>query len=318
MAHGSHTLSWRIKTKGVLPMPEAKNAPADPTRSGPGRLVLAAGVGLAVVAGAATLGPKILASGPDAPAPVAAITVNPLADDAPIQQLGAEAPEGSWQRGVVTEFSFTDEPNPFPRIQIDASQIETGSYHYRGEVVLAGDLETPGVKITAGAITVNGSINADFVSLETNEAAPVQTDPEYMVISGLNHRELLVAFQEHYARGPIDVTGSVTGDAISLDGGTITVGGDARGDIQITGSTGENARAVIGHEEYARYQVPFRFQDGVDPAHFTSQERMPLPMGDEPTVIIAGSAGPDVTIAQGGDPVSVATATTAVKPTRTP
>ena len=278
--------------------PPGATADNSGTRKGVSPWWLAAAIPV-VGAGAALM----LPSGPDAPVtpqpPTATISVNPLAVDAPVQELGAAAPDGSWQRGVVTQiWTLGQEAPEFPTLKINASEIETGRYSYPGDLVIDGTITTPGVELTANSIRLTEGINADYVSLTTRELPAIQAAPEYMTISGLNHRDLLVAFQQVYPRGPIGVEGSITGDAITLDGGAITVAGNVNGDVTLKASAGEQARAVIGHEHYGTYEVPYRFRDGIAAGTFSEQERQPIDPGPAPLVTVVGDTGPRVNIEQ--------------------
>ena len=274
--------------------------------------LLAAAIPLAGIGGWA-----VLSSGPEAAPPVPVVQTNPLPATAPVQMLGAAASDGSWQRGVVTQFSLAQPAPEYPTLQIDASRIETGRYRYPGDLVIAGDLQTPGVEITAGSITIEGSINANFVTLETLEQAPVQQDHKVMTIYGLDHREFLVAFEQHYPRGDISVRGDVTGDGIQLQGGQIAVAGHASGDIAIRGSAGEAARAVVKSDYYTTYTFPSTWADGVAAEAFTEQERRPVPVGDRITVTVGGTTGPDVRITQGFVEPAVAQNAVATHPATT-
>lgn len=301
--------------KSTTSQDAAKNDPG--SRKGISPWWLAAAIPV-VGAGAALM----LPSGPDAPVtpqpPAATISINPLAADAPLQQLGAAAPEGSWKRGVVTQiWALGQEAPEFPQLTINASDLETGRYSYPGDVVISGIITTPGVEVTANSIRVTEGIDTDHVSLNTRELPAIQDAPEYVTISGLNYRDLLVAFQQVYPRGPIGVDGSISGDGITLDGGTITVGGDAHGDITLMASAGEQARAVIAHEHYDTYQVPYRFDDGIAAGTFSEQERQPIDPGAAPLVTVAGNTGPRVTVEQPAPPELTGT-TVASTPDRRP
>lgn len=279
----------------MAPVQQPQTTP-DAPQSGKSRTGLIVG-GLAATVGIVGIGALVLSSGPDTPAQDRApiVSVNPLAANAPVQQLGDAAPEGSWQRGLVTLISFTN-PVEYPPLRIEAADIETGRYTYPGELTIAGDLTTPGVEITAGALTVDGSITADHVTLGTDFAEPEQRDHQVMIISGLDHREFLVAFEQYYARGDLSVAGGVSGENIALSGGQVEIGGDVSGGVTITGATGEVARASMKHEYYDVYRFPGDWRDGVPTEAFTEKERTLAPAGDQPQVRIAGQVGPTVVL----------------------
>jgi hypothetical protein len=319
------TGKYERKALPMAPVQQPKTSAVEAEKPGKSRtgLILGGAAGAFALVG---IGAMVLTSGPEAPsAQIAstgdrtiAQTVNPLPTNAPVQPLGAAAPEGSWMRGIQTSFSLSD-PQEFPRLRIEAADLETGRYAYPGDLVIAGDIKTSGVDITAGSITVNGAIAANHVTLTTNEAAPVQQNHQAMIISGLNHREFLVAFEQFYRPGNISVTGGVAGNTISLAGGDVAIGGDVSGQVAVTGSTGSVARAVIDSDYYTTYTFPNTWRDGIPAEAFTERERVRLPAGDTPTVSIAGAIGAGVTVDQGAAPVVTQEATaTPATPVRRP
>lgn len=270
---------------------------------GPAGLLLVGAVTLVPV------GALVLGSGPNSPhaAPVAesaAALSLPDVSQMPLQQLGAAAPADSWRRGTSTFYIGNDEQPEHPLITLQAADFEPGRYEYPGDVRIVGELTTSGLEITAGSIHHQGGIAAEAVTLRTLEGGPVQQDftPFHMVRSGGEEDMFFLAsFKQLFRDGPITIDGSVTGNAITIEGGQIEIGGTAQGDITITGSTGETLHSGIHSEFFNQYKSPYDWRDGVPAEHFwEAEERVPAPFGEQPTVAIAGGQGPGVTVDLGG------------------
>ncbi|MEM6904158.1 MAG: hypothetical protein AAF556_13050, partial [Pseudomonadota bacterium] len=214
--------------------PVEQTSEDQPTRRlGPAGLLLVGAVALVPV------GALVLGSGPNSPdtAPVAdsAIALSlPDASQMPTQRLGAGAPADSWRRGAPTYRLGVDEQPEHPLITIAAADFESGNYEYDGPIRIRGDFRTNGVHLTAASIELEGNLAAEGVTFSTTEAPPIQQDftPFHMEAApGGEDIFFLASFKQLFRDGPVTIDGSVTGNAITIEGGQIEIGGTAQGDI---------------------------------------------------------------------------------------
>lgn len=310
MTHARHAKTY---TTDGPPKPGRSHAePSDRNEHAPdrqrGMTLPLAGVGLAVLAGAATTA-LVLSSGPDNRRPVIDPAV--IAETAPIQPLGQGQPE-DWRRGHETKF-YAGDTKP-PRLEIDASRIEPGRYSYQGELVIAGDITQPYVTFEAPSITVTGAIKADHVKLTSSPGTIAeQRDPSIFTLAGLDRQEILTGISLYYPRGPVAVGGSVAGEDITITGGPVSVGGDVLGSVRLQGSAGDIAKATVPTDYWDQYtNQPFKWHK-VAPEHLQIGPRQPAKT-TTPTVSIAGSTGPNVIIDQQGMPAPAQTERKLVTP----
>ena len=258
--------------------------------------------GLVAVAGIAGIGALVLTSGPEAPRQEAANdTVNDtavsvvdpsvVAPDAPVYELGV-GEDGDWRRGTQTRFVVGNAKSR-SEVQIPAADFEPGRYHYDGDLVITGDFAQPYVEITAGSITVTGSINADNVWLNGIEQAAERKEPDFLFMAR-DTIVVLTGWEHHYKRGDIAVRGSVHGDNINMVAGEISIAGDVTGAVTLSASGGEEADVIItsAHDQVIESLGDWR-SDAITPDMYRETVRYPLMKPDE-AISITGTVDPAV------------------------
>ncbi|MEM6902324.1 MAG: hypothetical protein AAF556_03700 [Pseudomonadota bacterium] len=265
-----------------------------------GYLLTAVGIG-GLAAGATVY----LTSGPDAPTPGQIATVDPaiteavteiepdpsaIGPDAPIQELG-QGEEGDWRRGNQTRFVLgTDDSVPATRV--DASQIESGRYHYDGDLTISGNITMDYVEFTANSITVEGSVRADHVTLTGIEGEGENFGAQFRNIHSDDY--YLFHWNQRYDRGDVTVTRDVVGDDISITAGRIDIGGDAEGAITLSASGGEIAGVYLHDEHWGAYTNYRDVDDGLIPEEqYYFDERRPVEMTRR-VITVGGETGADV------------------------
>ncbi|MEO0392020.1 MAG: hypothetical protein AAF213_02100 [Pseudomonadota bacterium] len=213
-----------------------------------------------------------------------------IAFDAPVQTLGVGEP-GDWRLGQQTRHVFQPDSKLRNELTIQAADVESGRYHYPGDLVIQGTLTQDYVEFTAASVTVTEGIEANHVRLLAEETGPERVEPEIIEFARGNHFTL-AGWVHEYERGTIAVGGDVVGDDIDLVGSAIGITGDAQGDITLAASGGERSYVSVGNSrgitlenfsDWQREDIPF-----------TEGSRLSMQHPDE-AIHVAGMEGEGVT-----------------------